>query len=170
LYKISRLKIEDLSRAVEITNSCGVDMQKNGIFQWDLNYPNIEILTRDVERKELFGCFLEDDLIGLMVLTDVMDDEYLEVEWLSQSGNNLYVHRLAVDPLHQNKGIASRLMDFAEDFARRKGYESVRLDTFSQNLKNNYFYQKRLYKKLSDVYFPKQSEHAFHCYELLLNG
>jgi GNAT superfamily N-acetyltransferase len=170
LYKISRLKIEDLSRAVEITNSCGVDMQKNGIFQWDLNYPNIEILTRDVERKELFGCFLEDDLIGLMVLTDVMDDEYLEVEWLSQSGNNLYVHRLAVDPLHQNKGIASRLMDFAEDFARHKGYESVRLDTFSQNLKNNYFYQKRLYKKLSDVYFPKQSEHAFHCYELLLNG
>jgi GNAT superfamily N-acetyltransferase len=173
LYKIYRLKFEDLSRAVEITNSCGIDMQNNGIFQWNLDYPNIDILNTDLDRNELFGCYLSEglneDLIAIIVLTDVMDDEYLEVDWLSENGNNLYVHRLAVDPMHQNKGVASKLMDFAEEFARSKGYESVRLDTFSLNSKNNFFYKKRLYKKLSDVYFPAQSEHPFHCYELLLN-
>ncbi|MGM0391936.1 MAG: GNAT family N-acetyltransferase, partial [Bacteroidota bacterium] len=30
------------------------------------------------------------------------------------------------------------------------------------------FYESRGYQKLGDIYFPKQSEHPFHCYELIL--
>jgi ribosomal protein S18 acetylase RimI-like enzyme len=168
--RISVLEEETLIRVVEITNSCGIEMEKNGIFQWNSTYPNIDVLSKDIDRGELFGYYLKEDLIAIMVLTDIMDDEYLEVDWLTANGNNLYVHRLAVDPAHQNKGVASKMMDFAEEYGRQKGYDSIRLDTFSKNSKNNNFYLKRSYKKLSDVYFPKQSEHPFHCYELLLNG
>jgi ribosomal protein S18 acetylase RimI-like enzyme len=59
-------------------------------------------------------------------------------------------------------------MSFAEKKAKEKQYDSVRLDTFSQNLGNQTFYEKRGYKKLGDIYFPKQSKHPFHCYELIL--
>ena len=81
---------------------------------------------------------------------------------------NLYIHRLAIDPSQQGKGYAQKLMSFAEDKAKKNGLVSVRLDTFSQNKRNQRFYEARGYNKLSDIYFPKQSEHPFHCYELIL--
>jgi len=59
-------------------------------------------------------------------------------------------------------------MAFAETYARNKNFAAVRLDTFSQNKRNQRFYEIRGYTKLTDIYFPKQSEHPFHCYELVL--
>ncbi|HET8854785.1 MAG TPA: GNAT family N-acetyltransferase, partial [Salinimicrobium sp.] len=47
--------------------------------------------------------------------------------------------------------------------------ESVRLDTFSQNQRNQKFYVKRGYSRLGDIYFPKQSEFPFHCYEKIIS-
>ena len=80
----------------------------------------------------------------------------------------MYIHRLAVHPQEQKKGYAKVLMDFAEDYARKGGFISVRLDTFSKNVRNNKFYQARGYRAVGDIYFPKQSEFPFHCYELIL--
>ena len=59
-------------------------------------------------------------------------------------------------------------MNFAENHARKHNFESVRLDTFSKNKRNQKFYESRGYKRLGDIYFPKQSEAPFHCYELVL--
>ena len=52
--------------------------------------------------------------------------------------------------------------------ARENDFDSVRLDTFSQNKRNQKFYEARGYKKLENIYFPKQSTHPFNCYELVL--
>jgi ribosomal protein S18 acetylase RimI-like enzyme len=59
------------------------------------------------------------------------------------------------------------MMSYAEDYARKKLYYSVRLDTFSKNLKNQKFYEQRGYIKLGEIYFPKQSKYPFYCYELI---
>jgi ribosomal protein S18 acetylase RimI-like enzyme len=58
-------------------------------------------------------------------------------------------------------------MDYAEAFAKAKKAPSVRLDTFSQNHQNQRFYEARGYQRLGSIYFPKQSEHPFYCYELV---
>ena len=68
-----------------------------------------------------------------------------------------------------SKGIGKSLMDFSEEYAQENGFKSVRLDTFSQNKRNNKFYKSRQYVKLSDVFFPMQSEFPFHCYEKIIN-
>jgi ribosomal protein S18 acetylase RimI-like enzyme len=64
-------------------------------------------------------------------------------------------------------GFAKQLMDFSETYARSNNYSSMRLDTFSQNKRNQKFYEIRGYQKLGAIYFPKQSEHPFYCYELI---
>jgi ribosomal protein S18 acetylase RimI-like enzyme len=97
-----------------------------------------------------------------------MDPEYREVRWLTANSNNRYIHRLAVHPEFQGKGHARQLMLFAETMAKKAGVVSIRLDTFSQNQKNQRFYLQRGYKKLGDIYFPLQSKQPFHCYELVL--
>ena len=97
------------------------------------------------------------------------DEVYNNVKWLTKDEKNLYVHRLAVDPMFQKKGIGKLLMDFAEEYGINNGLKSVRLDTFSKNDRNNKFYRSRNYIQLDDVYFPNQSEFPFHCYEKILN-
>ena len=59
-------------------------------------------------------------------------------------------------------------MKFIENFAIESGCISVRLDTFSQNKKNNHLYSKLGYKKLGKIYFRDQSDMPFNCYEKLL--
>lgn len=58
-------------------------------------------------------------------------------------------------------------MNFAEETAQKNNAVSVRLDTFSQNKRNQKFYETRGYQKLESIYFPKQSKHPFYCYELV---
>lgn len=158
----------DLSNIKKLTEACARAMQEKGIFQWNKYYPSLERLQMDIEAEELYILEENAELLGIMVLTPVMDEEYIPIEWLTQNGDNLYIHRLATRPELWGKGFGQQLMDFAEDFARAHGYVSVRLDTFSQNVRNQKFYESRGYKKLGIIYFPKQSKHPFNCYEKVL--
>jgi ribosomal protein S18 acetylase RimI-like enzyme len=96
------------------------------------------------------------------------DALYDIIDWQTPDGNNLYIHRLAVHPEFQGRGIARQLMDYAEAYAQKEKCTAVRLDTFSKNPRNHRFYKARGYQQLGDVYFPKQSEAPFHCFEKIL--
>lgn len=143
-------------------------MIRKGIFQWNEHYPSKQIFVRDTERSELYVLEVDGKIIGTVVVSILMDEEYRSIAWLTPNKNNVYIHRLSIDPNFQGKGYAQRLMDFAETKARQNGCPSVRLDTFSQNPRNQRFYEARGYQRLGDIFFPKQSEHPFHCYELVL--
>ena len=143
-------------------------MIDQNIFQWNAFYPNKEAFEVDIERDELFVLDHDSTVIGCGVISTFMDEVYQPVQWLTPSINNIYIHRLAVNPKHQGQGHAQQLMEFAEDFARSKSFASIRLDTFSQNKRNQKFYELRGYQKLESVFFPKQSQDPFFCYELIL--
>ncbi|WP_029038050.1 GNAT family N-acetyltransferase [Salinimicrobium xinjiangense] len=162
-------QLEDLASIKKLTEACAQSMQEKGIFQWNEYYPSLEKLQEDISNEELFVLEEKAQLQGIIVLTPNMDKEYISVDWLTPNKNNLYVHRLATNPRNWGSGKGRKLMDFAENFAREKGYSSVRLDTFSQNERNQKFYEVRGYKRLGNIYFPKQSEHPFYCYELVLD-
>ncbi|GGX07153.1 GNAT family N-acetyltransferase [Aquimarina muelleri] len=157
----------DLSSIYILVQSCAKAMIANGIYQWNEHYPTKERFQKDIELQELYVLEEDNAIKGVIVLTDFMDKEYIPITWLTNNENNLYIHRLAVHPDYWGKGYAQRLMDFGEDFAKNNAYQSVRLDTFSQNKRNQKFYEIRGYQRLGNIYFPKQSEHPFYCYELL---
>ena len=165
---IRHAKISEIPDILLLSKACAAHMIAKGIFQWNEHYPNESVFINDIERDELYILVLNRKIVGTVVISKLMDSEYEPIAWSTPNGNNVYVHRLAVHPSLQGKGNAQQLMDFVEDHARNKGYTSIRLDTFSQNKRNQKFYEIRGYQKLSDIYFPKQSEHPFHCYELVL--
>ena len=134
-----------------------------------------------------------DELLGCMVISEEKDEVYANVCWPSMriqpspsfneepsSDKNkvdednihcFYIHRLAVHPSFQGKGIGQKLMEYAETYGRATGYISIRLDTFSLNERNQRFYSSLGYKKLDEsnnVYFPNQSGDPFYCFEKLL--
>lgn len=165
---IRRAKISEIPDILTITKACALHMIQNGILQWNEHYPSESAFQNDIERGELYVLEIEGQIIGSIVISTFMDAEYYPIKWLTPNENNVYIHRLSILPRHQGQGYAQKLMDFAENYARENGYASVRLDTFSQNKRNQRFYEKRGYRKLEDIFFPKQSEHPFHCYELIL--
>ncbi|NYJ26275.1 GNAT family N-acetyltransferase [Allomuricauda sp. ARW1Y1] len=165
---IRRAKISEIPDILTITQACAKKMQENGIFQWNEHYPSKEAFQKDIERGELFVVEEKNTVQGTIVISTLMDEEYKPIQWLTPNGNSVYIHRLSVHPNLQGKGLAQQMMDFAENHASEHRFVSVRLDTFSQNKRNQRFYEQRGYQKLGDIYFPKQSEHPFHCYELVL--
>ena len=157
----------NIPELLELTRACAKYMTAQGIYQWNEHYPSREAFEADIDIGQLWVLKEENKILGSIVISTIMDEEYEEIQWLTPNDKNIYIHRLAVHPDRQGKGLARKLMDFAENYARENRFASVRLDTFSQNPRNNNFYQKRGYQKLGDVFFPKQSEHPFHCYELV---
>ena len=166
---IKKASKPDLEQLLSIVKSCGQKLIEQGIFQWNEEYPSKEILIEDIELQELWKLEEENKIIGLIVLTEKEDVEYQHVKWLTKNEHNLYIHRLAVHPKFQGKGYAQKLMDFAEKYAKENGYYTIRLDTFSQNRRNQQFYEQRNYVKLESIYFPKQSAFPFYCYEKIMN-
>jgi ribosomal protein S18 acetylase RimI-like enzyme len=166
---IKKASKQDLDQLLTVVKSCGKNLIDQGIFQWNEEYPKREDLLEDIELQELWKLEYGNSIVGLIVLTEIEDAEYLHVKWLTKNDKNLYIHRLAVHPNFQGKGFAQKLMDFAENYALENGYKSIRLDTFSQNKRNLQFYEKRNYVKLESIYFPKQSAFPFYCYEKIMN-
>ena len=169
MIKIELAEINDLNDIMKMINNCANDLISKNIFQWNEKYPSRDIFLSDIEKKNLFILKNNSGIIGCIALSSEKDIEYNDVKWLTKDDKNLYLHRLAVDPKFQKKGIGKLLMDFAEDYARNNKFISVRLDTFSKNERNNRFYKSRKYTRLDDVYFPNQSEFPFHCYEKILD-
>jgi ribosomal protein S18 acetylase RimI-like enzyme len=159
---------EDLIPILDITKNCAVKMDAMGIYQWNENYPNRNAFIDDIENNELLVFTKGALLVGCIALCTKMDDVYKDVKWLTKDVKSLYVHRLAVDPQFQKKGIGKKLMDYAEDFAKKNNFISIRLDTFSKNKNNMRFYERRGYKRLEEVFFPEQSKFPFYCYELII--
>jgi len=159
---------EDVNQILKITKACAAHMMHQNIFQWNEYYPNASAFNKDIDRGECYVLESANEIIGCITISTFMDEEYTPIKWLAPNKNNIYIHRLAVHPKFQHNGYAQQLLTFAENYAKNNNYTSIRLDTFSQNKRNQKFYELRGYKKLGDIYFLKQSKFPFHCYELVL--
>lgn len=160
---------DELDSILALTRACGLHLRTQGIDQWDENYPDIDSLKRDIEAKTLFVYREGSTPLGIVVLNEMQDEEYAQIKWsTSADAKNLVVHRLAVHPMAQGRGIARQLMDFAEDYARKMDYDAIRLDTYSQNPRNQAFYRNRAYTELGQVFLKYKKDHPYFCYELLL--
>ena len=136
-------------------------MDKQGIPQWDEVYPSRETLSDDIERLELHVIEVEGRVAGLVVTNSDQSPEYAAIRWM-YPGRALVVHRLTIHPAYQRCGLATRLMDFAEEAALAKGYDCIRLDAFTRNPAALTLYENRGYRKAGTVRFRKGE---FYCYE-----
>jgi ribosomal protein S18 acetylase RimI-like enzyme len=165
---ISKPLKSEVTELIKVTQACAKAMISNGIYQWNDDYPSAEVFEKDIELNQLWVLKDADKIVGSIVISCIIDEEYKTVDWLTPTQHNCYIHRLAIHPDFQGQGLAQQLMTFAENYAIEQNFISVRLDTFSVNDRNNRFYQQRGYQKLGEIFFPRQSEYSFYCYELVL--
>lgn len=155
---------KDIKYLTEIYNKCKVDLCKQEVFQWTDNYPNSEIITSDINKSHLYLMENESEIIGAINISEEQENEYKKIEWKFNDNKILVIHRLVIDPKHQGNGFARKLMDFAESYAKKNDYSSIRLDAYSQNKRVIKFYEKRNYFLRGEVNFPERN-YSFYCME-----
>ena len=140
-------------------------MEREGIHQWDEIYPTKEIFSADIAAGSLFAARLGNGIAGIMVLNVEQSQEYNSLSWGDDRGKPLIVHRLCVNPVFQGQRIATKLMQFAENYARENKYSSIRLDAFINNKISVGLYDSLGYQRTGIVQFRKGE---FYCYEKVL--
>jgi ribosomal protein S18 acetylase RimI-like enzyme len=141
-------------------------MELQGIHQWDGIYPDEKTVKCDIKQQQLY--LLEDDgqVCGIIALNKFQEPEYKNVNW-EFTGRALVVHRLAIEPSRQRKGLAKMLMQFTHKYAVEKRYETIRLDAFIRNPVAVGLYEKLGYRKAGRVTFRKGD---FFCFEISVDS
>lgn len=160
---------EDLHVIGEMFADCKEYLESRGILQWDEKYPNHEYFENVMEGEELFVMKKGEATIGVMVLDEWQAPEWENADWTDTDGKPLVIHSFCIDPAAQGGGFGSRMLQFAEDFARDHGYAALRLDTYSGNKGAIGFYDKRNYKQTGTVKMEGKPEghELYVCFEKL---
>lgn len=147
--------IDDLDALVALYGAATQDMLRQGIDQWDEYYPDREILTEDVESGDMTLGLLDGEPACAWVVNREYEPEYVSGAWEHTRGDFCVLHRLCVNPELQGRGLARQAMARMEKNALDKGFDSVRLDVFSQNLHAQRLYERLGYKRTGEVRFRK---------------
>ena len=147
--------IDDLDALVALYGAATQDMLRQGIDQWDEYYPDREILTEDVESGDMTLGLLDGEPACAWVVNREYEPEYVSGAWEHTGGDFCVLHRLCVNPEMQGQGLARKAMAHMEETAREQGFDSVRLDVFSQNLHAQRLYERLGYKRTGEVRFRK---------------
>ena len=165
--KIRKAQKKDLKNIMKMYKSCVKGMIKNGITQWDSKYPNLDIISLDVNAETFYIAEIEQEIIGGINIDQNQDRKYLDINWKDKSDLFLVVHRLAVKEEFWNKNIGKELMLFTEKLVIKKSLNSIRLDTYSGNSKAIYFYRKLGYNELGKINL-KPNKNEYHCFEKII--
>ena len=162
---------EDVEAVMQVIWRVVPRMQAAGNMQWNEHYPGAEVFLQDVRRGELWlavdACGEVQKVVGVATFAKSPSPEYADVGW-DLSLPALVLHRLAVDPEAQGKGIARALLIHAEAEARRQGVDRIRLDTNTQNVAMRSLLEKLGYAYAGEISLHGREGLRFCCYEKLL--
>ena len=144
-------------------------LRSNQNDQWDLFYPNLFVIQDDITNQNIYGIIDNHVIIGTVVLDELQSKKYEQIDWYDKNGNPVCIHRLAVRPNYQGRGIGKLLIDYVEQLAIQKGYTSIRLDVYSTNDEAVGLYTKYGYVKRGTIEFPLR-KNPYFCMEKQLNN
>lgn len=152
-YRIADLA--DLEEIFGLVTKAIETMDEQGIFQWDELYPDREILQEDILKKELYVGIIDKQIAVIYVLNQECDEEYKNGKWKFGDKPFCVIHRLCVNPVFQNKGVAGKVMLHIEQEVLLREIAVIRLDAFTQNPHALKLYEHLGYSKVGDVHWRK---------------
>ena len=157
---ITQATLKDLPAIMQCYKATIRKMHELNIFQWDESYPTPDLIENDIKNQEFYVLKEEDNVLGCICLNQDEHPTYTSVNWTFNQPV-LVVHRLAIHPDAQGKGVARKFMQFAEDLCVKHNYNGIRLDTFIENPLAIGLYLKLGYNQLSQVSFKNRTYYCF---------
>ncbi|EAI9978158.1 GNAT family N-acetyltransferase [Campylobacter coli] len=169
-FVIEKATQKDLNSILNITKDALNSMKAMNFNQWDEHYPNEEIFKEDIKAQELYLYKEKDEILGFICINEKFEPEFYEQINFKKSYNNLafYLHRLAVKENAKGKGVAQKLLNFCETYAKNEGKYSLRADTHSKNFPMNSLFKKLDFNFCGNFDIPNYQD-PFLAYEKILN-
>lgn len=139
-------------------------MQANGNFQWNETYPNSEVFAEDIKQNQLWVAESDGTIAGVAAITTEQYPEYAQVG-LDLSETAIVVHRLAVNPNAQGKGIAAALLQQAEQESIKRSINLLRIDTNKENSAAQNLFLKAGYEFKGEMTLEFRPGQKFVCFE-----
>jgi GNAT superfamily N-acetyltransferase len=169
----------DLPAALDIIRRVVPIMLADGNEQWQLDYPNAEVLGRDIAAGQLWiatearsGGDAGNDaaVVGLAAISSAREPEYERLQkWAGgPAAPAIVVHRLATHPDWRGRGVAAKLMQQAESVAAGAGICNVRVDTNSANAATQKLFPKLGFSYVGEITLDFRPGLRFVCYEKVL--
>ena len=114
-------------------------------------YPTVTEAQHFFETGTLYVAEADSQVVGSMALTHEPEPE--NANWLVQADDEhiFVIHVFVVHPACLRRGIAGKMLQFAEDQAVREGVQSIRLDVYEKNLAAINAYEKAGYQYIDKV-------------------
>lgn len=148
-------EMSDLPEIIGLVSSAILEMEKNGIHQWDELYPTSEDFSADISCGELYVGTDSGKIAVIYTLNQLCDDEYKNGRWQYPNDPFAVIHRLCVSPEFQNRGIAAQTVSHIENELHKQGIKVIRLDVFTENPYAIRLYEKLGFKKTGTVKWRK---------------
>jgi ribosomal protein S18 acetylase RimI-like enzyme len=155
---------DDLPALMALVRRVVPPMLAAGNRQWDEHYPNEAVFEQDIALTQLWIAEVDGALAGVSALTMDQEPEYAEVGW-DLGTKAIVVHRLAVDPAFRGAGVASALMQKAEEIALERRFAVVRVDTNTENTATQRLFPKLGYRLAGEIGLGMRPGLRFLCYE-----
>jgi ribosomal protein S18 acetylase RimI-like enzyme len=161
--------LNDIPKIMQLITEVVPVMNATGNFQWDATYPNTTVFENDIELNQLWVADDDGDIAGIAAITTNQEPEYASIGWdLNETA--IVIHRLAVSVQHQGKGVASLLMQQAEQEANKREIKVMRIDTNSANKATRQLFPKLGYEFAGEIGLGFRPNLRFYCYEKRLDG
>ena len=138
----SKANLNQIEEVFSVFSAAVINMEKQGIHQWDDIYPDKATIADDITRNLMYIGKKEGKIAVCFVLSEECDEEYKNGKWQRPDARFCVIHRLCVSPDFQNQGIAAETLKYIEKLCKSQGYDSIRLDCFTENP-----YSRKLYDK-----------------------
>lgn len=166
--EIQRPTPEDIPEIADLFRLATDAMLAAGIDQWNYTYPLSSHILQDLDSQSIFIYEDNDRILATITLDGCQDEQYRKIKWVYPGSKPLVIHRLAVHPDAQGMGLATKMCMFAEDYATRHDFNSIRLDAYSRNPVSLNLYRKLGYKKAGGYCYFHKNPVPFFCFEKMV--
>lgn len=159
---------QDLDKSIEVMHNVGVWMEKDGLKPtkwWKPENMNKNFMLKHAEPDEFYVALVDNKPAASVVLQETERNQ----SWKSVDGEkpreSLYLHWLCVHRDFAGRGLSQKMVDFAEQESKSRGFNLLRLDTNAKERKLCRLYEKMGFELMG---VEKEDEHNTAFYQMRL--
>lgn len=147
-----KAQYKDIDNIMKIINDAKKSLRKDKVDQWQKGVPNIENIKNDIDNQKGYVYYNKDNILAYAFLKDGIEESYEVQEDKFKYKNYLTIHRFCVDGNYRRENIATKFFGEIYEYARKRGFDSIRIDTHRDNFKMRGFIRKNKFSKVATVY------------------
>ena len=162
MYILELAKPEEAEICNDILDKGRKFQREQGFVQWPDDYPSIDTIREDIEKKRGFVLREGEKTAGYVCVDFEGEPAYEEIEgsWRTD-GTYAAVHRMAFEEEFRGKGLTETVFHEIEKLCRENGILTVRMDTGLENKRMQHVLEKNGFIKCGIVRYEGNKRLAY---------